>query len=238
LPKMGWLELRDKLARLRALPSESAQRNECTAAETEGTASGSKSDNKRKYFSVLHEYTHGNSKKAMSIASCPQSSRDATAELKTGMFTHKARKSNNSRLKTWDKLCKLSNIEQVQFSADEMTRVIAILNKAGYRSTASYVSDAKTRLIEQEGSSSKVVPTAPAGVPEMPSLRKERERPSQRRCRIPATPLPRSSAFKFYTMGPRVFECGTSKRSHHLRVLVAHQGGRDFTCGYSRRGTL
>ena len=78
----------------------------------------------------------------MSIANCHRASNDAVSELKDGMLTRGSHKSSESRLKTWDKLSKLAQIEQVRFSADDMTRIIAILNKAGYRSAAAYVTDA------------------------------------------------------------------------------------------------
>ena len=114
-------------------------------------ASAAIAPTKRKDFAKIQGYGAGSSKVAHSIASDPTAVASAVLELKTGMLATGSRSATKSRLKTWDSIAGTAGFSPVHFTASDMVGIIAVFNSAGYRSVASYVTDAKQRFVQDGG---------------------------------------------------------------------------------------
>jgi hypothetical protein len=106
---------------------------------------------KRKDFTKIHGYGTGNAKAAHRIAEDPSAVLAAVRDLKEGMLTEGSKRATKSRLKTWDSVAAKAGFRSSLSSADDMVGIIAVFNSAGYRSVASYVTDAKQRFIQAGG---------------------------------------------------------------------------------------
>eukprot|EP00929_Paragymnodinium_shiwhaense_P120651 TRINITY_DN92647_c0_g1_i1.p1 TRINITY_DN92647_c0_g1~~TRINITY_DN92647_c0_g1_i1.p1 ORF type:complete len:239 (+),score=44.91 TRINITY_DN92647_c0_g1_i1:24-719(+) len=101
----------------------------------------------RSDVTMIKPYARGSLSGALAVAASKDSLSEAVTNLESKKMTKGAASAAAKRLQTWDAIAAQAGFNGKVFSPDEMNTIIAVLNEANYRSVASYVSDAKLRLI-------------------------------------------------------------------------------------------
>ena len=99
----------------------------------------------------IRPYGRGSWEAVQIITQDPAAVRAARAEFDGAVYSNTSRASNESRTRTWLRICRLLQIQPRTFTPETIRQVMSVLRQAGYRSAKLILSQAKTDFIRSGG---------------------------------------------------------------------------------------